>query len=391
MTRQKLTFLGIFIVLALTIVVAPCSFASDKLPNTIGIITYSAGSKNYAISTGIAHAIQKYSGIRVMVVPGGTNRAKALSVVNKETVLGVGYENGWYGVQGGVWDFSKEGPQDLRMAWLGAAGCTSMIWKKDSGIKTMQDLKGKRVGYYGDYDQGTNMLVTGFLAFGGLTWDDVIPFSTTYGKGMNALLDGKVDAAYNSPASSQVQELAATVHGAMVAEFPPDQTQNWKKLLKSCPVVGPGKVTVGYRASKSDPKDWPIYAGYLITRTDTNPELIATLIKAMTKGYNEYKDSHPEAADWTIENALNLDLLKMTGWAYHEGAVKAFKELGYWTEQLQEWQDNRIEFSNKLKKAYKQAEEEAKGKNIEVGSPEFMKLWEPRWLQMRTDLAENQE
>ena len=388
MKRRMQSICGTMLVFVMVVMIAPNAFgASKNFPSVIGITTYGSGSKGYAIATGIAHAIQKGTGLKTRVVP-AASKARAISVARKEVTLGVHYEIAMYEIQGGIWNLQKEGPQDLALAWVGYLGSTTLMWRGDSGIKTPADIKGKRVTDYRVYSKGQFMNMLGKLAFFGIGENDVkwVP-GATYAKGMQMVVDGTADVCYATGAASKVYELASSVHGAVLTEFPASNKAGWSRTKKICPVVGPGKVEVGFGASKENPKEWITFPGYYFSRFDADEELIYTLIKAVYEGYDIYKGAHPEAPRWDIVSALNMDRLNTTGLPYHSGAIKLFKEIGRWTDRHEKWQQSRIEFRQKLLKTYKETLDDAKAKKVDVKDPEFEKLWFPKWKEMRAELA----
>ena len=389
MKRKNLIGCSVMVTVLITLMVLPPVFAaSKKLPGIIGLTTYGSGSKGYAIAMGVAHAIEKNAGIKTRIIPAAT-KPRAIAVNRKEVVLGVQYEAEFYEMQGGIWTFQKDGPMDFALAWNGYKGNTTLMWRGDSGIENPEtDLKGKRVPYYGDYSPGQQMLVDGKLAFFGIGRDDVrwVP-GATYVKGMQMVIDGKADIAYVSASASAVNELASSIHGAVLSDLPASNEAGWARAKAVCPIAGPGKIDIGYSASPEHPKEWMTYPGYYQTRFDTDENLIYTLVKAIYEGYDIYKGSHPEAPRWNIDSALDLDTLNSTGLPYHSGAVKLFKEIGRWTDAHEKWQQSRLEFRTKVQEAYKQALEAAKAQKIKRTDEKFAKLWTPQYRKMRAELA----
>jgi TRAP transporter TAXI family solute receptor len=356
--------------------------AADNLPDLLAIGTYAAGSKGYAIGSGLATAIQNKTGIKVRATPQGTNVARVKSVTRGETILGALYETGGYPAQGGVWDFLEEGPQDICMAWLGFIGSATLITRNDSGIKTWEDIKGKRVANYEAYDKATANITEAMLAFGNVSYDDVKSVTATYPSGMSLLKDGKLDLCHAATSSATVYEMAAGFHGVYLFKYDPNDKEGVKRLKSSCPIAGVGAIPVGYGATEEKPINVVIFPGYFIADMSTDVNVVYAITKAIAEGYNLFKDVHPEAKYWSVDNALNLDTLALTGLPYHEGAVKAFKELGKWTERHEKWQQSRLAFREQIKVERKKVAEDAKANNKEFGD-----LWTSRFRAMRIKLA----
>ena len=387
--KRKIIWLILSCLITASLLLTSCGPKAETkkgLPEVIGISTYAAGSKGFVLHAGMGHAIEKATGIKVRVVPAGTSTAREMVVINGECLIAANVESAIYSAQGGTWDFQLLGPQKLAMAWFGPPASTSLVTRGDSGIKTFADMKGRKMGYLKDYDPSTFMLHTGLLAYGGLTWDDVVKFPATLNVARDAVAEGSNDVCGITPTSSAVYELGASVHGAFVFQFPPND-EAWARANKACPYIGPKQFTAGYGASKENPQWWPGYPYPMSCRIDADEELIYTVVKAIINGYDDYKDCHPEAPIWNLESALDLDMLNTEGLAYHPGAVRALKETGKWTERHDKWQQSRVDFAQKVAQEYTKAVGEAAGKGISVDSAQFAKVWEPNWDEMRADLV----
>ena len=114
-------------------------------------------------------------GIKVKVVPAGTDKAKILPIKKGMMQLSLFTGAGqYYALMGlGVFGSSDWGPQPLRLVFACPQGSIAgMMVRGDSGIKTLSDLKGKRVVLI-PASPACKSLHEGYLAFGGLSWDDV--------------------------------------------------------------------------------------------------------------------------------------------------------------------------------------------------------------------------
>ncbi len=68
-----------------------------------------------------------------------------------------------------------------------------------------------------------------FLAFGGLTWDDVKRTDMpSYTAGMKGLAEGKVDVVCCNPNASTLYEVASSPKGLRFLEFPASDTEAGK-------------------------------------------------------------------------------------------------------------------------------------------------------------------
>src|SRR3546814_18860433 len=100
----------------------------------------------------------------------------------------------------------------------------------DVGVKEFKDLKGKRVAWVKGAP-ALNHNVTAFLAFAGLTWDDVekVEFAG-YGASWAGMTSNQVDAAFAIPNSGSTNDVAASPRGLLCPPLPHADPAGWKRL-----------------------------------------------------------------------------------------------------------------------------------------------------------------
>jgi TRAP transporter TAXI family solute receptor len=198
---------------------------------------------------------------------------------------------------------------------------------KDTGVKEVKDLKGKRVAaVVGSPALTQNALA--ILAFGGLTANDVkiVEFSSNNAmwKGM---INGEVDAAFSSTISGQSKEMETSPRGLVWPPSPKSDTAGWDRLKKVAPFFKPHTATCGAGISKDSPMELPTYPYPIFTAyASQSPDLIGKITTVMIKEYDTYKGSAP-GADGLEVKRQDLE------WAvpYHAGTVQALKDAGAWT------------------------------------------------------------
>jgi TRAP transporter TAXI family solute receptor len=197
---------------------------------------------------------------------------------------------------------------------------------KDTGVKEIKDLKGKRVGLVVG-SPALNQNAFAVLAFAGLGRSDVklVEFSS-YGAMWKGILNNEVDAAIASTISGQAKEAEASPRGLVYPPLPAADKAGWVRLNKIGPYYAPHKATCGVGITAQTPVELPNYPYPIFTAYASQPaELVYGVTKSMIVNYPAYKDGAPGAA------GLELARQNFT-WVlpYHEGAVRAFKEAGVW-------------------------------------------------------------
>jgi hypothetical protein len=313
------------------LILTPLPGEGSELPKLLGCTTYSVGSTGYSISMGIMEAVQESSGIKIKVVPAGTDKAKILPLKEGMMHLSLFTGAGQYYATMGLDEFAEKdwGPQPLRMVYGCPEGAIAgMMVRGNSGIKTLSDLKGKRVTLI-PASPACKSLHEGYMAFGGVTWDDVnIVQVSSWGAAWSSVIDGSADTAHCLINSAKAVELAASQGGIHWLPAPPDNKEGWAKLNEFCPYLRPYKATSGAGASEENPVQIASYNYGFVCYPDLAEEVVFQITKAIWNGYDDYSVKHPTLKLWTREGALDTEAFLTP---YHPGAIKFFKEAGVWT------------------------------------------------------------
>ena len=145
------------------------------------------------------------------------------------------------------------GPQPVRYLWLPAHPGTPFGVRGDSGINTFADLKGRTVAIFPGSPGATNTQQA-ILAFGGLTWDDVVPKEYPHpGAAYGAVITGKLDTTFFNVSSSKSYEAAALPCGWHYLNMPATDTKGWARLKALSPTHSGRVSTIGGGLSAENP------------------------------------------------------------------------------------------------------------------------------------------
>ena len=297
-----------------------------KLPEALTWTAYDTGSSGFNIAVAVGKTLKDKNGSDVRVLPAGNDVARLAPLrANRAQVSAMGI--GVYFAQESVFEFAVKdwGPQQLRLM-LAVTDCNgiSLGVAKDTGVKDVKDLKGKRIGMVvGSPALNQNALAV--LAFGNLTRSDVklVEFSS-YGAMWKGMVNNEVDAAIASNISGQVKEVETSPRGIVFPPTPAVDKEGWARLNKIGPYYQPHKSTCGAGVPAGGMVELPAYPYPIFTAYASQPaDLVYNLTKAMLANYDAYKDAAPGAAGLDIKRQ-NLNWVL----PYHEGAVRALKEAG---------------------------------------------------------------
>jgi TRAP transporter TAXI family solute receptor len=346
-----------------------------RMPRTLVWTAYDVGSAGYIQAASIGHAMAQKAGITVRVVPAGNDVSRQAPLASGRAQFGA------LGIaaflsQEGVFEFAATdwGPQPVRVlaASWGDFNTGNVAAAGDTGIKTVFDLKGKRVAWVVGAP-ALNQNMTAFLACANLAWTDVkkVEFPS-WGASARAVLEGTADAYIASTNSGQVYELANSPkkYIAPAVPSPKEDPACWQRLKKAAPYFEYNEATVGAPPiSKDNPHKGATYGYPIVTTYASQPaELVYQQTKFIFELLPDYVGAHPGNEGF----ALNKQRLR---WVvpYHEGAVRYFKERGVWTAEVEKHNQELLRRQEVLHAAWDKALAEASAKQIKAA--DFPKHW----------------
>jgi hypothetical protein len=343
-------------VLAFAVSAGSTALASDvKLPSQMIWSAYDLGSSGYAEASGIANALQKKYPTRIRIVPSGTSIGRLLPMTTGKVRYGF-LANEVYFATEGTFDFAPQswGPQDLRIV-LGRPASVGLAVAKDTGVKTIADLKGKRIGFVKG-NPSVNVKNDAYLAFGGLTRKDIKEvWFGSYNDMKDAVIADQLDAFGTVTTSANVRQIEASPRGLIWPPFPADNKKGWEAMKKVISFAAPFKETKGAGISEQNPVALVGYRYPMITTYASTPaDEVYNLVKAIDETFDTFKNTTASSVNWEVKDSI----LPPADAPYHEGAIRYAKEKGYWTKEAQEWQDKRLARLAAVKEAWDKAQED---------------------------------
>lgn len=339
------------------------SLASEvELPSTMAWTAYGTNSSGYAQVVAIGNMLQSQYGTAVRILPGDNDVSRMTPLKTGRVDLCACGIASYYGAEGVLMFADRDwGPQPIRLITTSKASFgLSIAVAGDLGVTTPADLKGRRVAYIRG-DDALNKGTEAYLAFGGLTWDDVerVDFPG-YARSFDGIIAGNADAAFTTSVTPPAQQLASSPRGISWPVLDPNDDAGWERMNAVAPYFQPHTVTAGAGGISADnPVPSASYPYPIVIGNNTLDEDIAySLIKAMLEKYDDYKDSAPGANGYALENQ-NLK------WVipFHEGVVRYYQEIGVWNDDLQAHQDYLVRRQNLILEAWDNFIEDAPSDN----------------------------
>jgi TRAP transporter TAXI family solute receptor len=320
------------IALAGTAITAPAALAQVKLPPTVTMTAYDTGTSGFNITVAIGKMLKDKYGTDTRVLPAGNDVARLQPLrAGRATLSAMGV--GAFFAQEGLFEFATKewGPQPVQIT-LSSVDCNglSLAVAGDVDVKTMADLKGKRIGFVVG-SPALNQNALAMLGFAGLTAKDVkiVEFASN-----NAMWKGAInndaDAMFGSTIAGPAKELQTSPRGIVWPPLPHDDKAGWERVRKIGPYFTEYNATCGAgEFSKDKPVQmgtypYPIYTVYA-SQSEAD---VYMLTRALIEGYDGYKDNAPGASGLAVKTQTK-------NWAVpvHAGAVKALKEAGAWSDE----------------------------------------------------------
>lgn len=193
-----------------------------------------------------------------------------------------------------------------------------IVASKESGIKTLADLKGKRLSV-GAPKSGTELNARAILEAAGLSYNDLgkveyLPFAESVELMKNRQLDATLQSAGLGVAS--IRDLAASVD-ITVVEIPAEVVEK-----VGAPYIA-GTIPAGtYNGQGADVQTAAV-VNFLVTRADVSDDLAYAMTKTIYENLDQLAAAHSAAKAIKLEDALAGMPVPL-----HPGAERFFKEKG---------------------------------------------------------------
>lgn len=340
----RLLTLGASVVFVAALLVAPGLAIAQKreLPRTVNFGTHAVGTVFNATGTGLAKVATDHGPIRVVVQPFSGPPAWVPSM-NRDGKPEIGIINvidGWQAYTGKITPkpLPAGAPElkppyaansSLRLLKLGTNLFIGVIVRADSPIKSLADLKGKRIAW--DYPAFPPTILAGLSMFviEGLSIKEFVPVPVPeVVGGIRALMDGRLDGAIGAVGMGIVSEADARVG---VRFLPVGQNPEGIQLAQG--IMPGGSVTVrraGPAGLKTDTPLWS-YGIAIVASTHMADEAAYALVKTWWEHWKELEPVHPQFRGWSPDKFVQ----ETATIPYHPGAIKLYKEKGVWSADME--------------------------------------------------------
>jgi uncharacterized protein len=303
---------SILVRLAGALVVAALASVGARA-QTYGFATLQPGTLNHTTASAVAKVLKEKAGLNVLVQPTAGDQVIIPMVGRNEAEIGI--SNAME-----VHDGLSKGFQDLRVIAAAHALRVGFFVRKDSNLRTVADLKGKRVPYGFSAMRALEPTVRAILATAALSEKDIKPVLVpNVIRSADDFVAGAADAFYFAFGAPKVREVDVTVGGIRMTEVDEKgmaaarKIERWGYLTE----VSPGPVFVGVE------KPMKIYSfdNLIFTNAKMGDEFVYKVLDTLLKNQPDLIAVQPVLREFSAKFAY-----KQYEASYHPGALKYFKE-----------------------------------------------------------------
>jgi len=291
---------------------------------TIG--TSSSAEVYYLTGDAIAGFVNKKEDIysvrcKVASTDGSANNVNALMAGELE--FGIVQADQQYQAINGLAEWGDKGPQsDLRAVFSVHPESISLVAAVDAGIKSIKDLKGKRVNI-GNPGSGQRQNSIDALEAVGINFNrDLMVQNTKTSDASGLLQEGQIDAFFYTAGhpSGAIKEATA---GARKVRFV--TITGIEELVSKYPYYARAKIPVELYPDAKNTKDVNTFGvrATIVTSAKISDDVVYAITKEVFENFEDFKKLYPASTELTKE-----DMLAGLSAQIHPGAMRYYKEAG---------------------------------------------------------------
>ncbi len=298
--------------------------AGSAQAQTVGIATSNPGSLFHNIGTAVANAANE-AGLNTTVQP-ATSPNQFIPFVNSGGIeFGVSnLQEVNYAISGDAWWNGVKNP-NLRVVAMLMPLKEAIFVRADSDIKTLADLKGKRMtdGYTA---QNTILpQLDAVYATADMTREDVTPvYVTSVVAGAQAFIANDSDGFIFAHGAGKVREADASVGGLRALPVADDSDEALAKARKHWPTAFFTKMKAGSSPGVLEDATYIAFPQVIFTHADVPDDVVYAMTKAIYEGKDAMVSTFKPFAAFNPKDSKGDPGVA----EFHPGALKFFKDAG---------------------------------------------------------------
>ena len=291
--------------------------AQAENPKFLSMLTGGTGGTYYPLGGAIAKIVSDETGIKTDALSSNASADNIIALNDGEAEIAFTQTDVAAYAIDGINNFKDKKIEGIQALGSLYPETVQIITTEKSGIKTVNDLKGKKVSV-GAPGSGTYVSAEQILEVYGLNMKDIRAQHLDFGESVGGIQDGNIDAAFITAGTptGAVEQLTAT---AKVNVLPIDGEEA-KKLIDKYPFYGVDTIKEGTYGLANDVESVAVLA-MLVVQKDLPEDAVYNITKAIYENLD--KIAHAKAKEISLDNALDG-----IGFDLHPGAKKYYEEKG---------------------------------------------------------------
>jgi hypothetical protein len=299
-------------ILPLLVFAATLAFTAGAGAQTYGFATMQPGTLNHTSASAVAKVLKEKAGLNVVVQPTAGESVLIPLISRGEAEFGIA----------NIFEVLNAKTSSPNIRLIGSLhSLRGAFWvRKDTAMKTMADLKGKKVGLGYSAMRTIDPLVKAMLATGGLTEKDVTPvLIPNVIRGADDFASGAADMFFFAFGAPKVREVDATVGGIRALEIPDSGMAEAKKIVPQgyLTPAAPSPFFVGV----DHPMKVYTWDNMIFASAKVSDDAVYKLIETLDKNKADLVAIQPALREFSP-----AALYKQYDLPYHPGALKYFKD-----------------------------------------------------------------
>ncbi len=308
----------LFKVLAATAMIAGApAIAQEQL----SIATGGTGGVYYPIGGGLAEIINNnVEGFSATAEVTGASVENMGLISTGDADFAIALADTVYQAYTGTGKFEGQQIETIRAIGSLYANMVQIVAMADSGITSIDDLKGKRVSV-GAPGSGTEVNAQTILAANGINFEDFDAQRLNFNETADALKNGDIDAGFwsvGAPTSSILN--LATTDAITVIALTSDQIGKAREMEA---VMAPLSLPGGIYAGMDDAVTTIGIPNVLVVSAEMDDDTVYAVTKAMFENIADLQAVHPAANETTVEFTMAATPVPL-----HPGALRYYEEIG---------------------------------------------------------------
>lgn len=299
--------------------------AASAVAQSVGVGTTPQGSMNYSMGSAVAKVITEKAKVQARVQPNSGDSVLLPLVNSGELTYGITNVTEAMDAVSGAGPYGGRKNPDLRLVSILIPVKTGFFVKKDSPIRNLADLKGKRITYGYTAQPAFKPILDALLANGGLTPADIRPtLVPNLIRGADEFSSGNADAFFFSAGAAKVTEVDAAVGGLRLLPLSttPVAIEAMRRIypLGYAAEIAPraGLAGVG-QPVHTLAMDLALFVG-----AGEKEDAVYKVVKSLAENKPDLAATFPPLNDLEV-----VRMYKPAPMAFHPGALRYYKERGF--------------------------------------------------------------